>query len=144
LAARGWEVLHQDDMDLVIAQHGTEVLVAEVQAETDHPGEDMDRLYGRLLRRVVDYPDAHLAGVVPERLRGYAGRVPASVRQRLFLDIYLVSDLGSVHRLRSDPPDAADAAGAQRLVTALAALGPTTETPGPSSVPRARRAELQE
>lgn len=136
LAAQGWEVLHREDADFVLAMHGTETLAAELGAQTDQPGEEMDRLYGRLLRRLPDYPDAHVVGVVPERMRWHVDRVPDSIRRALHLDIYLVDDFGSVRRLRPDPAEGgADAQGLARLSAAIESVAPEL-----SSTPRARRA----
>lgn len=126
LQSQGWEVLHREDTGFVLAMHGTETIAAELEARTGQPGDDMDKLYGRLLRRLADYSDGHVVGVVPERMRWHVGRVPESVRHALHIDIYLVDDLGFVRRLQ---PEVAEATPDPRALERLSATLESLRTP---------------
>ncbi|MDN4175861.1 hypothetical protein QWY28_23090 [Nocardioides sp. SOB77] len=106
LVDRGWDVRTENaDHAAVVATRGAEQLVAEVKGTTEATGTDVDTGYGQLLRRMLDAGTSY-ALVVPERARAAALRVPAPIRRRLDITVFLVDDLGQVHRLGPDEPDA--------------------------------------
>jgi hypothetical protein len=98
LLERGWDV-DTDKVDHadVVARRGAESIVAEVKGTSTSPGLDVDRAYGHLLRRIGDRPEGtRFAIVVPESARKPALRVPEEVRWRFRIDIWVVTDLGTV------------------------------------------------
>lgn len=98
LLDRGWDVdTGKVDHADVVARRGAEHLVAEVKGTTAAPGLDVDTAYGQLLRRMGDRPeDTRFAMVVPESARRAARRVPAEVRWKFGIDVWVVDELGSV------------------------------------------------
>lgn len=98
LLDRGWDV-DTDGVDHadVVARRGAEHIVAEVKGTTTSPGLDVDTAYGQLLRRMGDRPDGtRFAIVVPESARKAAVRVPAEIRWKFGIDVWVVTELGSV------------------------------------------------
>lgn len=101
LDATGWTITtapHDRWID-VYAVRDEQILIAEVKGRTSSPGLDIDTAYGQLLRRVPDDVEhVRLALVVPDwppAVRA-ALRVPAAVRDRLGIDVYVVSQDGTV------------------------------------------------
>jgi hypothetical protein len=85
-----------DFCDLVCHRNG-ERLFVEAKGRTSEPGLDIDTAYGQLLRRMpVEDPSARFALAVPERCVRAATRVPSHVRELLRIEIFAVSDTGSV------------------------------------------------
>jgi hypothetical protein len=102
LIERGWDVRTDNpDYTDVIAKRGAERLVAEVKGDTSSPGLDIDTAYGQLLRRMDGDEMTDYAVVVPERARAAALRVSESVRRRLNVTVFVVDDLGRVHRMEA-------------------------------------------
>ena len=98
LLDRGWDV-DTDKIDHadVVARRGAEHIVAEVKGTTTSPGLDVDTAYGQLLRRMGDRPEGtRFAIVVPESARKAAVRVPAEIRWKFGIDVWVVTELGSV------------------------------------------------
>lgn len=98
LLERGWDV-DTDKVDHadVVARRGAEHLVAEVKGTSTSPGLDVDTAYGQLLRRMGDRPEGtRFAIVVPELAKNAALRVPDEVRWRFGIDVWVVTELGSV------------------------------------------------
>lgn len=98
LLERGWDVSTDkaDHVD-VVARRGAEHIVAEVKGTTSSAGLDVDTAYGQLLRRMVDRPDGtRFALVVPESARRAALRVPADIRKKLDIDVWIVNDFGTI------------------------------------------------
>ena len=100
LLERGWRdiVTSKREVD-VIAKRGAETLIAEVKGTTSEPGLDTDTLMGQILRAMDGDEMTSYAVVVPEALAGKVQRVPADMRRRLDLTVYLVDDFGHVRRL---------------------------------------------
>lgn len=100
LLERGWDVSTDkaDHVD-VVARRGAEHIVAEVKGTTASAGLDVDTAYGQLLRRMVDRSEGtRFAIVVPESARRAALRVPADIRKRLDIDVWIVNDFGTVEQ----------------------------------------------
>ena len=98
LLDRGWDV-DTDKVDHadVVARRGAEHIVAEVKGTTTSPGLDVDTAYGQLLRRMGDRPEGtRFALVVPEAARKAAVRVPPEIRWKFGIDVWVVTELGSV------------------------------------------------
>jgi len=102
LEERGWLdiVTSKRGVD-VIAKRGAETLIAEVKGTTREPGLDTDTLMGQILRAMDGDEMTSYAVVVPEGLVGKVQRVPAEVRRRLDLTVYLVDDFGRMRRLEN-------------------------------------------
>ncbi|WP_432507522.1 hypothetical protein [Kineococcus arenarius] len=108
LRGAGWRVETEVDFCDVVASRDGQVLYAEAKGRTTAPGLDVDTLYGQLLRRMLPLPsgDGANAGdverevrygvVVPQAARFHALRVPEAVRGMLRIDVYVVSEQGSV------------------------------------------------
>lgn len=98
LRARGWDVLTENiDFTDVVARRGAETIVAEVKGHTTSAGLDVDTLYGQLLRRMTNpNEETRYALVVPDSMRGVVERVPASVRDLLDIDVWLVDESSQV------------------------------------------------
>ena len=98
LLERGWDV-DTDKVDHadVVARRGTEHLVAEVKGTSTSLGLDVDTAYGQLLRRMGDRPEGtRFALVVPKSARRAALRVPEEVRWKFDIDVWVVTEVGSV------------------------------------------------
>ncbi|MFF0264670.1 hypothetical protein [Kribbella sp. NPDC004536] len=99
LEQHGWTVQREVGFIDVSAQRGDERIYAEVKGRTSEPGLDVDTMFGQLLRRMTD-ATARYAVVVPEgRALTAVLRVPASVLERLGIDVYAVTDDGAVSRV---------------------------------------------
>ena len=98
LLERGWDVTtDKAEYVDVIAKRGAEHIVAEVKGTTSSAGLDVDTAYGQLLRRMSGRPeDTRFALVVPESARRAALRVPAEIRRKLDIDVWVANDLGTV------------------------------------------------
>lgn len=81
LEQEGWRVSTEVDWADVVAERGSERLVAEAKGKTSGPGLDVDPLYGQLLRRMASSAETQYAVVVPEALVPAAERVPFFVRR---------------------------------------------------------------
>lgn len=100
LEQHGWTVQREVGFIDVSAQRGEERLYAEVKGRTSSPGLDVDTMFGQLLRRMTD-PAARYAVVVPEGPALTAVlRVPAPILERLSINVYAVTDAGSVSQVR--------------------------------------------
>ena len=99
----GWQVSTEVDFCDVVATRGGETLYAEAKGRTTSPGLDVDTMYGQLLRRMLPQvgEDVRYAVVVPQAARTHALRVPEAIRARLNVDVYVVSDEGSVEAVTS-------------------------------------------
>ena len=99
LEAEGWTVRYEADGAGVVAVRDDETIVAEAADGTPTPGPAVDALYGRLLRRMADYPSgARFAAVVPADIVPAALRVPRQVRRTVKIDVYTVDGQGGVER----------------------------------------------
>lgn len=98
LEERDWDVSQEVDFCDLVARQGERVLYAEAKGRTSEPGLDADTMYGQLLRRMpfTADPNERFAVVVPTRARSAALRVPATVRELLHIDVYVVDDDGRV------------------------------------------------
>ena len=98
LLVRGWDVATDkvDHAD-VVARRGAEHVVAEVKGTTTSPGLDVDTAYGQLLRRMGDRPEGtRFAIVVPASARRAALRVSDEIRSKFDIDVWIVTESGSV------------------------------------------------
>ncbi len=99
LEREGWTVRREVKFTDVVAERGGERLYVEAKGHTAAIGLDVDTLYGQLLRRMPDESArARYGVVVPTAAVAAALRVPDWVRQRLKIDIYEVTNEGSVVR----------------------------------------------
>ncbi len=97
LQADGWSVTTEVDFVDVLAERDGRRLVAEAKGMTTAPGLDTDCMYGQLLRRMTDdLETTRYVVVVPEKVVTAALRVPASIRDRLRIDVYGVDETGTV------------------------------------------------
>lgn len=98
LRAEGWQVSTEVKYADVVATRAGRTLYAEAKGRTSEAGTDADTLYGQLLRRMgpEDDPSATYAVVVPGTALSAAQRVPAWVRARLRIDLYVVDEGGKV------------------------------------------------
>jgi hypothetical protein len=97
LRQSGWTVSTEVEFCDVVATRGAERLFAEAKGRTAAVGLDVDTAYGQLLRRMpLEAGDARFALVVPHEALQAALRVPPRVRDLLRLDIYAVSEDGTV------------------------------------------------
>lgn len=93
----GWFIQRGTGWPDVVAERGGRRLVAEAKGATSALGLDIDTGYGQLLRRMDQSDDRTRYGlVVPNELRDAALRVPAEVRSRLRISVYLVGPDGQV------------------------------------------------
>ena len=92
LRAQGWQVQTEVEHADVVATRAGRTLYAEAKGRTSEPGLDADTMYGQLLRRMgpADNPAVSYAAVVPDTVLKAARRVPAWVRARLRIDLYVV------------------------------------------------------
>lgn len=81
-----------------IARKENDLLVAEVKGEMTNPGDNgisADILFGQLLRRMTQFPDAsRYAAVVPEPLLKVVDRVSPQVREQLGIEVWVVPGEG--------------------------------------------------
>jgi hypothetical protein len=98
LRAEGWQVHTEVKYADVMATRAGRTLYAEAKGRTSDPGTDADTMYGQLLRRMgpEDDPAVSYAVVVPDTVLPAAQRVPAWVRARLRIDVYVVTEDGRV------------------------------------------------
>lgn len=89
-----------EDFGSITARRGAEVLVAGFLGHAEPAGPAADLAYGKLLRRMApDLLDATFVLVAPEALRWHVERVPAEVRRRCGIEVYLINDLAGVRKL---------------------------------------------
>jgi len=98
LRAEGWQVRAEVEYADVVATRAGRTLYAEAKGRTSDAGTDADTLYGQLLRRMgpQDNPSVRYAVVVPDTAVRAAQRVPAWVRARLRINLYVVGGDGRV------------------------------------------------
>ncbi|MFJ3723319.1 hypothetical protein ACIPYQ_12200 [Streptomyces sp. NPDC090045] len=105
LLAEGWTPVEPTDRwtDLE-AVRGDERLICEAKGRTAEKGTDADVAYGQLLRRMTrEAPGIRYALAVPSSSVRAAERVPAHVRRLLRIDVYEVTDDGTVRQLPNGP-----------------------------------------
>lgn len=113
LLERGWD-LHAEPGDHagiagIEAHRGAQRLIGEVRGTASSPGPDVDTGYGRLLRRMSSaHEDATYALIAAVGLTRLMERVEVAVRRGLGIGLFVVDDLGRVHRVRTDQ-DASEA-----------------------------------
>lgn len=99
LTERGWSVTTEIDYLDIRAERGDERLYVEAKGRTSSPGLDVDTMFGQLLRRMTD-ETARYGVVVPDgRPLTAVLRIPEPVRRRLRIEVYAVSDDGTVTAL---------------------------------------------
>ena len=88
-----WTVQREaSDADLVAERPGGQRLLVEARGNTFAPQEDVDILYGRLLRRMQPAAEGtRYAVVVSESLAALAVQVSPEVRALLMVDVYAAS-----------------------------------------------------
>lgn len=97
LGQHGWDVRTSASDADVVAQKGTDTLIAEVKGATASAGLDVDTMYGQLLRRMTAGASAtRFAVVVPRSAAAAAARVPRAIRDLLKVDAYVVELDGQV------------------------------------------------
>ncbi|SOC48545.1 hypothetical protein SAMN05660748_1241 [Blastococcus aggregatus] len=95
LTADGWAVQTGVKWVDVVARRDGRTIYAEVKGRAGpDTGTALDILYGQLLRRMEgeDVPGVRYAVVVPDVAVTSAQRVPAWVRARLRIDVYVVTE----------------------------------------------------
>jgi hypothetical protein len=98
----GWAVGPGPDKWVdVYAARGDERLYAEAKGVTKDDGASADILWGQILRRMTELGTAGVryALVVPESIKSHVLRVPVVVRQRLGVELFLVTESGRVDPL---------------------------------------------
>lgn len=96
---QGWTIEREIGFVDVVAQRGTHRILAEAKGRTAAIGLDVDTMFGQLLRRMPQErpaPDTRFAVVVPAEASVAVERVPEWVRRELGIDVYVVSNDGSV------------------------------------------------
>ena len=96
LEADGWAVETEVAWADVVAERGSERLIAEAKGSTTSSGLDIDTLYGQLLRRIIPDANVRYAVVLPASLVAKAVRVHESVRALLKVEVYGVDADGTV------------------------------------------------
>ena len=99
LEEQGWETEREVKFVDVVAQKDGHRIFAEAKGRTAAIGLDVDTMFGQLLRRMPQErpgPDTRFAVVVPTEASAAVERVPAWVRSELGIDLYVVSQDGSV------------------------------------------------
>ncbi len=101
LRRHGWSVQEEVQFVDVVAERDGRRLHAEAKGRTAAMGLDVDTLYGQLLRRMPAHEvgQARFCVVVPEEGRQAALRVPSQVRDRLDIDVFVVSEDGRVEHV---------------------------------------------
>ena len=101
LHEEGWTTAREVGFVDVVAEKDGERIFAEAKGRTAAIGLDVDTMFGQLLRRMPqERPgnDICFAVVVPTEAVAAVGRVPKWVRSELQIDLYSVSQDGSVAR----------------------------------------------
>lgn len=98
LSSDGWQVDTEVAFVDVVARKDGATMFAEAKGITSAPGLDVDTAYGQLLRRMpaADRPNDRYALVVPTEALTAALRVPSRVRALLRIDVFAVSQDGTV------------------------------------------------
>jgi hypothetical protein len=99
LAADGWVVGRSTDRDLdIYATRAGQRLHVEAKGVTKDPYTSADIGWGQLLRRMSDLgqPGARYGVVCPLAMKATVLRVPAVVRERLGVEVFVVNPDGSV------------------------------------------------
>ena len=98
LLANGWDVTTEVEYVDVVARRDGQTIYAEAKGHTSSTGTDVDTMYGQLLRRMGDEPEARAryAVVVPHTALTATLRVPTWVRSRLNLDVYAIYEDGRI------------------------------------------------
>lgn len=98
LTDRGWHTQVEVEFVDVIADRAGDRVYAEAKGRTAAMGVDVDTLFGQLLRRMPadQVGEAVFAVVVPESAVKMAERVPVRVRNLLGIEIYGVTEHGTV------------------------------------------------
>lgn len=99
LEAQGWSTEREVGFIDVVAQKDGHRILAEAKGRTAAVGLDVDTMFGQLLRRMPQErpsPETRFAVVVPTEASAAVERVPRWVRAELSIDLYVVSDVGSV------------------------------------------------
>jgi hypothetical protein len=102
LTKQGWRIRTEVGFVDVVATRGRRRIIAEARGGTADASLDADTAYGQLLRRMGPDGaglDTRYAIVAPESSRTAVLRVPAPIRQRLNIDVYLVSVDGGVEKV---------------------------------------------
>lgn len=99
LTANGWVVRGVPEREVITAKRSDgSTLIAVVGEHSAPQRQSVDQLYGRLLRAMnPTLTGGHYAVVVPQSLISRCLEVPAEVRQQMGIDLYGVSEDGSVH-----------------------------------------------
>lgn len=99
MTSEGWSVSREVDfVDVVAEKEGYRVL-AEAKGRTAAMGLDVDTMFGQLLRRMPPTGPTEtprFAVVVPTAAGVAVRRIPGWVLEELRIDVYVVSDDGSV------------------------------------------------
>lgn len=97
LLADDWEVgIESPDHGDVRATRGKFTMIAQVKGMTSDTSTDIDTGYGQLLRHMPGPGNCRFALVVPESALNAANRVTESVRTKLGVELWTVSDDGNV------------------------------------------------
>jgi hypothetical protein len=97
LEANGWSVTTEVDWVDVVAERNGVQLIGEAKGITTSPGLDSDTMMGQLLRRMtVNDETTRYAIIVPDKLVPVALRVPERIRRLLRIEVFGVSEDGSV------------------------------------------------
>lgn len=99
LVRDGWSVSAGPDKWVdVYAARGDERMYAEAKGVTKDNGTSADILWGQILRRMggLGTPGVRYAVVVPEAIKHHVLRVPAVVRDRLGVELFIVTDSGGI------------------------------------------------
>lgn len=106
----GWQVRREFDFCDLVAKQASETIYVEAKGRTKALGLDIDTLYGQLLRRmpIAEDPGGRFAVVVPSEGAAAAVRVSARVRVLLRIELYEVSDGGSVRPIEAEAAIADD------------------------------------
>jgi hypothetical protein len=98
----GWSVGPGPDKWVdVYATRGEERLYAEAKGVTKDNGASADILWGQILRRMTELgtPGVRYALVMPESIKSHALRVPLVVRQRLGIELFVVTESDEIRAL---------------------------------------------
>jgi hypothetical protein len=101
LQQRGWSTEREIGFIDIVAQKDGQQIFAEAKGRTAAVGLDVDTMFGQLLRRMPQErpkPGTRFAVVVPKEAAVGVERVPRWVREELGIDLYVVSNDGSVAR----------------------------------------------